>query len=304
MAAEGGNIIIIRRYVYMGELGERIPDEATHITMGDGVTFVRAHAFRGHRNIVEIICHERVKKIEEGAFANCRSLRRVIMPGVLVVEEEAFWNCPALTDVECEKLEIIGKDTFYSCHSLGSINLPSARIVEGDAFCWCKVLVDAKFGNKLERFDTGAFDNCPSLARITIPLKDGLVTRDDIFQGCEQLKHVDLVEEELLKETVAALSLEEWRNDMNEEIDSINQILPDTHAGICENYNPGEEGGKARAIRRWVRSVLFKIAYYKAEHQKVLDEAASALCLALPHDHDTMMNSVLPFLELPSYTFG
>ena len=303
MAAEGNNNNFMR-YVYRGEDGEHIPNEATHITVGDGVTFVRAEAFARHRNVIEVICHKRVKKIEEGAFANCPSLRRVIMPGVLVVEEGAFYNCIALEDAECGKLEIIGKDAFCCCWSLRSINLPSIRIIEKDAFCLCRVLVDAKIGNKLERFDSGAFDNCPSLARLIIPLKDGLITRDDIFQGCKQLEHVDLVEEELLKETVAALSLVEWRNDMNEEIDSINQILSDTCAGVSGNYNPGEEGGKARAIRRWVRSILFKIDYYKAEHQKVLDEAATALRLALPHDHDTMMNSVLPFLELPPHTFG
>ena len=83
-------VVPIITYVYRGEEDEIIPWEATHITMDEGVTFVRAQAFRGHRNIVEVICHDKVEKIEADAFRYCSSLRRVIMPNVKVVEEGAF----------------------------------------------------------------------------------------------------------------------------------------------------------------------------------------------------------------------
>ena len=55
-------------------------------------------------------------------------------------------------------------------------------------------------------------------------------------------------------------------------------------------------------MREWIQSVLRKINHYKAEHRHVLDEAATALQHALPQD--IVMNNVLPFLELPPYTFG
>ena len=69
------------RYIYRGEEGEIIPDGATHITVAEDVTFVRARAFWHHPNIVEVICHENVEKIEVEAFEDCPSLKRVIMPG-------------------------------------------------------------------------------------------------------------------------------------------------------------------------------------------------------------------------------
>ncbi len=120
--------------------------------------------------------------------------------------------------------------------------------------------------------------------------------------GCGNLKRVDLVEGDL-HETISALSLDEWRIDMNEQIDSINQILPNTYAGLY--YGVGdydnEEGEKARVIRRLIRSVLRKIIHYQAEHQRVVNEVSLTLHHALPHD--IMMNNVLPFLELPPYTF-
>eukprot|EP00985_Skeletonema_marinoi_P014802 scaffold7538_cov235-Skeletonema_marinoi.AAC.3 len=215
------------------------------------------------------------------------------MPGVEVVENDAFCGCKALTDVECDKLEIIERGAFDGCESLTSINLPSARIVDMYAFNHCKALKNVIFGKELESIGWCAFRNCTSLERITIPLKDNMITDDDIFSGCENLKHVDLVEGEL-HETIAALLLEDWKNDMNEEINSINQILPTVYG-----EDTGDDEGKARAVRRWIRSVLRKIMHYKAQHQHVLEEAATTLKLALPQD--IVMKNVLPFLELPSY---
>ena len=349
-------VVPIITHVYRGEEGEIIPREATHIIVGEDVTFVRERAFRNHPNIVEVICHEKVEKIEFWAFDCCPNLRRVIMPGVKIVGESAFEGCRALTDMKFDKLEIIEIEAFCSCYSLMSINLPTARIVEGAAFQYCTALTDVKFGSKLEiigvdafteckslrsinlssarivkgyafahctalttvkfgskleRFERYAFEetalafyNCRSLERITIPLKDGLITEDNIFQGCESLTQVDLVEGEL-HETIAALHLEEWRNDMNEAINSINRILPDASAGYYdEEYGEEDDedyGEKARAIRRWIRSILFKIIDYQEEHQRILDEFATTLQLALPND--IVVNNVLFFLELPSHTF-
>eukprot|EP00985_Skeletonema_marinoi_P005822 scaffold2525_cov161-Skeletonema_marinoi.AAC.2 len=219
------------------------------------------------------------------------------MSGVEVVGRCAFMNCEALRYVECDKLEIIGFNAFYLCESLTSINLPSAKIVEGYAFVGNAHLTNIKFGDKLESIRGGAFYSCTSLERITIPLKDNMITADNIFRGCKSLTQVDLVEGAVLRDTIDALLLEEWKNDMNEEINSINRILPTVDAGGWD----GDAGGKARAIRMWIRSVLGKIIHYKAQHQRALEEAATALQLASPND--VVLENVLPFLKLPSYTF-
>eukprot|EP00986_Skeletonema_menzelii_P002936 scaffold852_cov187-Skeletonema_menzelii.AAC.1 len=299
---ESDNNIVIW-FTYTGADGEVIDDEATHVIVTARV--IRAHAFHYHPNIVEVICNDDVEKIEEWAFDECPSLRRVIMRGVKVVECCAFYWCVALEDVECDKLEIIGEGAFDRCESLRSINLTSARIVEEGAFSRCEVLTDVKFGNKLESFGVKAFCNCESLERITIPLKDGLITDDGVFIGCINLKRVDLIEGEW-HETIAALQLEAWRNDMDVEIDSINLILPNTPAGFWDedwDDGDGDPGEKAQEIRRWIRSVLRKIIDYQEEHRRLLEEdVATTLELVLPNN-DIVTNNVLPFLELPSYTF-
>ena len=284
-------------FTYTGGDGDIIPHDVTRIRIHESLTVIPRRAFYGRRNIEEVICDVGVEKVEEGAFFFCPSLRLVIMPGVKIVSDNAFNNCEALTDVECDELEIIGWNAFGNSESLRSINLPSAKIVKGGAFNYGEALTDVKFGSKLERIERCAFIDCRSLRRITLPLKDGMITDDDIFQGCENLNHVDLVGG--IHETIAALQLEEWRNDMNEEIDSVNQILPITPAG--READDGDVGEKAMVIRTWIRSVLRKLIGYKAQHRRLLDEATTTLELAIPKD--IVIKNILPFLELPSCTF-
>eukprot|EP00984_Skeletonema_dohrnii_P011216 scaffold4460_cov64-Skeletonema_dohrnii-CCMP3373.AAC.1 len=285
MAADGW-------YIYNGR--EDVPPGVTRVRIDESVRVIPARAFDDNPNIKEVDCHFGVKTVETGAFADCTSLRRVIMPGVEVIERGAFDDCNSLTYVECDKLERIGFDAFNGCRSLRSINLPSARVVEGWTFCDCEALTNVIFGKELEIIRVGAFYCCTSLERITIPLKDDMITHDNIFRGCEKLKGINLVGG-AVHEIIAALLLEEWKIDMNEEINSINHILPTTPAG--DDFG-GVDGEKALAIRMWIRSVLGKIIHYKAQHQRYLNEAASTLQLALPQD--IVMNNVLPFLELPN----
>ena len=119
-----------------------------------------------------------------------------------------------------------------------------------------------------------------------------MISVRDTFRCCKKFNHVDLVGG--VHEVIDALLLEEWKSDMNEEIDTISRILPDTHPG---NDN---DVGKVQAIQTWIRSVLRKYTHYKAEHRRYVNEAAAALELVLPND--VMLENVLPFLELPSDT--
>ena len=152
-----------------------------------------------------------------------------------------------------------------------------------------------------ESIRAAAFDDCPTLERITIPLdRDIISTNEEVFQECTNLNYVDLVEGEELRNTIDALLLEEWRNDMTAEIDSINQILPNTRAGYYDyDMDHRVMGEKTIVIRVWIRRVLSKIIDYEAQHRLLLDETSHAIQRALPPD--IVINNVIPFLELPPY---
>ena len=280
-------------YIFTGGV---VPLHVTHVIIDKALKFVRARAFKEHPNIEEVICHDGVETIKQRACYNCPSLRRVIMPGVKEVEKGAFNNCSALTYIECGKLERIGVLAFQLCVSLRSVDLPSIKIIERTAFNNCTNLINAKFGKDLKKIRERAFYGCTSLERISIPMKDHMIPNNDAFAGCKKLKSVDLVEGAMLHETVAALLMEEWKDDMNEEIGTICQNLASAPAGDVIY-----DGGKSRAIRVWIGSVLYKIVDYKCRHRCELSSATNTLQLHLPKD--ILKKNVLPFLELPSHTF-
>ena len=59
---------------------------------------------------------------------------------------------------------------------------------------------------------------------------------------------------------------------MTTEIESINQILPNTSSYANE---------KTGAIQQWIRTVLLRLEQYKTEHNDLLIEATTILELAL-----------------------
>ena len=73
---------------------------------------------------------------------------------------------------------------------------------------------------------------------------------------------------------------------------------PDADAGGW-NYDD-YDGDEENDGETWRYERGLDILYYKERHQRLLDETASTLQLALPDD--IVSNNALPFLELPSDT--
>ena len=289
-----------RRFVYNGGSRDVIPGDVTHVTIHESVKVVPARLFQDHQNIIELICHDGVERIEEEAFCRCPRLKRAVMLGVRVAEDFAFNFCIFLKNVECLKLERIGKSAFADCFSLSELNLSSVKFVEDRGLYMCDLL-NFQFSENLESIGEEAFAGCENnMERIVIPLKSGLITSDCVFKGCYGLKGIDFVEGEILHDTVNTLLHVDWRNDMKQEIGSINQILANTDSGDMIN---DIDGGKARAIREWIRRVLRKIVRYKAKHSSLVAIAAFFLQVALKFEGGIVLTNVLPFLELPSHKF-
>lgn len=289
-------MMAVEYYIFTGRDDEEIPPNVTHVRIDISVSVIPERAFSENPNIEEVEFNDDITTVKRFAFYKCPSLRRVVMRGVKVIEGRTFEECEALTDVECDKLEIIKEYAFAGCKSLIRMDLESVRIVERYAFWRCFALRWANFGSELERIDKCVFYACTSLRIITLPLKDDVLTSDDIFTRCENLEHVDLVKG--VHQTVAALLLEEWKTVVYKDIALINQILLNLPNG---SHLYRDDGKKSQTIQFWIRSLLLQMNKYKAEHRSYLNEAAATLDLALTKD--ILFNNVLPFLELPSHIF-
>jgi hypothetical protein len=223
-------------------------------------------AFSGRRHLLSIQTHDGLEDIEDAAFQHCYSLRSIQLTGVKTISDGAFNDCSQLEDVVFDKLEYIGNWAFAHT-ALRTIKLPKVTVIEDRAFYNCQQLTDAQLSEDLEVIYRRAFQDCPSLRHIRIPLKNGIFD-GNVFNDCFDLSQVDLVGG--IHKTVSSLLLESWKNDMNHEIECINQWLPSL---------PAHE--KTATIRQWMERVLERIEHYKAEHCVLLKESMTLLELAL-----------------------
>jgi len=255
-------------FVYTGE--QRVPRGVKRVRIAENVDTIPARTFQECFQLIEVEGHDGLKKIEQGVFNECNSLRRMTkMNGVIEIERDAFNYCHALSEIDFDKLEIIGYGAFFGCNSLRSINMPSIRRIEKCAFECCEQLMDAKFGEDLGKIGDASFNNCRSLRRIAIPLKDDVIIEHSAF-NCEHLSSVDVVVGGIHK-AISSLLLESWKSDMYVEIDRINQVLPNTP----------RRSRKTAAIQQWIGRVLGKIDHYKSQHYALLKDSMVQLELAL-----------------------
>ncbi|KAK1738544.1 leucine-rich repeat domain-containing protein [Skeletonema marinoi] len=266
--ADGDGVDI---FVYRGG---RAPQHVTHVRIDKSVEVIEENAFRDCKHLVQET-HDGIRLVGVRSFYKCNSLRRINLKHVVEIGEYAFYQCVSLESVEFgDNLETIGQCAFYGCRSLQHLNLPSIITIGRGAFYKCNALTDIELSERLETIEAHSFWECKRLQRIAIPLKRILIPLDDIFRrynqfdGCDQLITVNLVG--WIHKTVASLHMESWRNEMQEEIHRINQVLPDA-----------QTRDKTDEIKQWMDSVLDKMDHYKAEHYRYVKEGTNVLELAL-----------------------
>ena len=269
--------------------GGRAPWYVTHVLIDESINEIEANAFSDCERLVQVDTHDGISKVGEYAFRWCESLRSINLKSVVEIDLTAFIYCYNLESVEFgDRIETIGNQAFAECTSLKRLKLPSIITIDRGVFRACTCLTDVEFSERLETIGINAFYGCDDinfgdgsestemrLQRIAIPLKRDLFEFCDRFRkynqfdGCEQLKTVDLVG---LTHTqiIASLHMESWRNEMIEEINGINQVLPNTHADE-----------KSGVIVQWMDSVIDKMDHYKAEHCRHVKEGITLLELAL-----------------------
>jgi hypothetical protein len=247
--------------------GGRAPPFIPFARVDPRITTINAFAFERNYYLLDAQLHNFVGRVEEHAFALCSSLSWMGLPGVKIVEYSAFYACFGLFSVQFGKdLETIGESAFDQCTSLRHIKMPCVIRIGVRAFQDC-ALTELDLPKELEVVEEFAFAGCLSLARVSMPLKDGMI-QNKAFLSCDRLSRIDLIGD--IHDVVPSLHLEAWRNDMTNEINRINSVLPVT-----------DVQDKTIVIQEWIQSVFNSIEHYKGEHYASLKEIMTILELSV-----------------------
>ena len=143
-----------------------------YLEVEDGVKAICDEACQGLDNLHDVVLPASVIDLGTRAFASCRKLFKVTMPGV----------------------EFIGKECFALCESLKEIILPETlgKIWEG-AFAGCKALEEINIPSHLKIIDKSAFRNS-GLKSLNIVISDDCecCIYDKAFASCKHLESVYL----------------------------------------------------------------------------------------------------------------
>eukprot|EP00984_Skeletonema_dohrnii_P001476 scaffold470_cov72-Skeletonema_dohrnii-CCMP3373.AAC.5 len=254
-------------FVYMGG-DQEVPRDVRRVRIDKSVKIIPSRAFSGREHLINVEFHDGIEIIEFRAFYGCTSLNSVKLLGVKVIEVGAFHHCDGLTEIEFgDTLQTIGEGAFELCISLRTITMPCVRSIGKYAFVNCQQLTHLELPEGLETIEQSAFHSCLSLRRIAMPLRDDMIG-DYVFFNCPNLTTVDLVGG--IHNNIASLHLERWRHEMKDEINRINQALPNT-----------TRLHKTTVIQQWIRSVIRRLDHYNTQHKALLKEATTLLELAL-----------------------
>lgn len=177
---------------------------------GYPVTAIGASAFVNCSELTGITIPDSVKSIGNSAFENCTALEEVVIPaGVTSVGDSVFRSCTSL-----ERIDVEEGNTAYTTDETGvlftkdktkivSYPAGNGRVeyvipayvekVAKYAFAGSAYLEEVIWDDPEIEFGIGAFSNCVSLARVTIP--EGTTDLIDwLFNACYSLTEVNLPE--------------------------------------------------------------------------------------------------------------
>ncbi len=247
--------------------GGQAPHNVRRVRVDESTDAIADEAFWNNPYLENIEMHNRVGRIGYQAFRYCPALKWIKLPGVEVIEYGAFADC-GLEYVEFgDKLRSIEECAFFNCTSIEKVQFASPLRVGKYAFEDCEKLTEVELPEEVKGVECGAFEFCPSLQRISMPLKDGIFG-DQAVYGCEKLTTINIIGS--IHKTISYLSLESWRNEIYAEIDRVNRVLPDA-----------DQKEKTHIIQQWMISVSSIVEYYKNEHCNLIHEAMVQLDLAL-----------------------
>lgn len=109
------------------------------LTLSSNIIRLGKQVFADCSKLSEInLTSTRVRVIENKAFMNCGSLKKIQLPiGLESIEDSAFENCISLEEMQLPSVQTLGKRVFHNCQSMISFEGKSVTDIGEDAFGKC-----------------------------------------------------------------------------------------------------------------------------------------------------------------------
>lgn len=149
---------------------------------------------RNSEKLTTIILPDTIVEIPEGAFEECRMLRKVVLSKTITkIPNRSFFHCVSLIDLYIpEGIQSIGECAFLGCSSLIEMSIPnSVKLIGTRAFQYCSALSNVLLPTSIKVLPEDAFSDCKSLKEIAIP-SSIVEIQSGVFSGCSSLTTAQL----------------------------------------------------------------------------------------------------------------
>ncbi|MBQ7881041.1 MAG: leucine-rich repeat domain-containing protein [Clostridia bacterium] len=146
------------------QFDERDLVDGKYITPPD-VTVIGKGAFKGCKNLNEVVISKGVTTIEDSAFAFCSNLQAIIIPNTVTqIGSATFFGCTSLTSIAIpSKVVELPQFLFMGCTSLHEIKLPKKLFsVALSAFWLCDNITDINLPDPFQKSWNSGLYKCPN----------------------------------------------------------------------------------------------------------------------------------------------
>lgn len=173
---------------------------------GFPVTKIGDSAFFSNQFVEEVVLPSGLNVIGDSAFSHCVRLSQVNLPeGLLTLGDFSFYRCPLEEVTLPEGLLSIGMHCL-SGGAFSSLVLPESLVDFGyGAVAYCQNLSDLKLSSKLETL-VGPFEGCDQLRHLDIP--EGIISLDYNFIESPSLERVSIPDS--VVEIIGSEDVAEW----------------------------------------------------------------------------------------------
>ena len=166
---------------------------------------IRGFAFRDCDSITRVVLGSNIVSIYIDSFANCTSLKSIVVSEKATNIMEAFTGCTALSEIHivdigawCETSitdsdSVLSKaDLYFEGKLLTDVVIPEGvTSISSNAFSGRTTITSIAISDGVKIIESGAFSNCTSLKNVT--LGKGLISIEDkAFYGCTSLISLDI----------------------------------------------------------------------------------------------------------------